>query len=121
MKSHGVTLQQMFTALERGNMNAGGGYIEQGEQQFIIRGVGLLRSPDDIRRVVVAERHGVPVLISDVAEVNTGYQQRQGMVGMDAARRHRQRHDSHAKRREPVRGAGGRKGEDRRTQQKYLA
>ena len=83
MKSHGVMLQQMFTALGRGNMNAGGGYIEQGEQQFIIRGVGLLRSPDDIRRVVVAERHGVPVLISDVAEVNTGYQQRQGIVGMD--------------------------------------
>ena len=65
-------------------MNAGGGYIEQGEQQFIIRGVGLLRSMDDIRNVVVAERSGVPVLISDVAEVRTGHQQRQGMVGMDA-------------------------------------
>ena len=50
-------------------MNAGGGYIEQGEQQFIIRGVGLLQSTDDIRNVVVAERSGVPVLISDVADV----------------------------------------------------
>ena len=66
-------MQQVFAALERGNMNAGGGYIEQGEQQFIIRGVGLLRTPDDIRNVVVAERNGVPVLISDVAEVTTGY------------------------------------------------
>ena len=84
MKSHGVTLQQVFAALARGNMNAGGGYIEQGEQQFIIRGVGLLRSPDDIRRVVVAEHAGVPVLVSDIAEVSTGFQQRQGMVGMDA-------------------------------------
>ena len=56
MKSHGVTLQQVFASLGRGNMNAGGGYIEQGEQQFIIRGVGLLRSPDDIRNVVVAEK-----------------------------------------------------------------
>src|SRR6478735_11763909 len=37
LKAHGITLNQMFTALERGNMNAGGGYIEQGEQQFIIR------------------------------------------------------------------------------------
>jgi len=83
MKSHGVTLHQIFAALERGNMNAGGGYIEQGEQQFIIRGVGLLRSIEDIRNVVVAERAGVPVLIGDVGQVGTGHQQRQGMVGMD--------------------------------------
>ena len=83
MKSHGVTLHQIFAALERGNMNAGGGYIEQGEQQFIIRGVGLLRSINDIGNVVVAERAGVPVLIRDVGKVGTGYQQLQGMVGMD--------------------------------------
>ena len=68
MKSHGVTLHQIFAALERGNMNAGGGYIEQGEQQFIIRGVGLLRSINDIGNVVVTERGGVPVLIRDVAQ-----------------------------------------------------
>lgn len=83
LKAQGVTLQQVFAALERGNMNAGGGYIEQGEQQFIIRGVGLLRSMDDIRRVVVAERNGVPVLVGDIADVCVGYQQRQGIVGMD--------------------------------------
>ena len=83
MKSHGITLQQIFAALGRGNMNAGGGYIEQGEQQFIIRGVGLLRSADDIRNVVVTARKGVPVLIGDVAGVNVGHQQRQGIVGMD--------------------------------------
>ena len=83
MKSHGVTLHQLFAALERGNMNAGGGYIEQGEQQFIIRGVGLLRSINDIGNVVVTERGGVPVLIRDVAQVGTGHQQLQGMVGMD--------------------------------------
>jgi cobalt-zinc-cadmium resistance protein CzcA len=83
MRSHAVTMQQIFGALARGNMNAGGGYIEQGEQQFIIRGVGLLRHPDDIRNVVIAEHAGIPVLVRDVADVNTGFQQRQGMVGMD--------------------------------------
>ena len=45
---YGVTLQQVFTALGRGNANAGGSYIEQGEQQYLIRGIGLLRSADDI-------------------------------------------------------------------------
>jgi cobalt-zinc-cadmium resistance protein CzcA len=83
MKSRGVTLAQISAALQRGNSNAGGGYIEQGEQQFIIRGVGLLRSPEDIGRVVVREKNGVPVLIRDVAEVVRSYQQRQGIVGMD--------------------------------------
>lgn len=83
LKSHGLAMHQVFDALERGNMNAGGGYIEQGEQQFIIRGVGLLRSPQDIRNVVVSERSGVPVLVGDVATVETGFQQQQGIVGMD--------------------------------------
>lgn len=83
MKARGTTLPQLFGALERANLNAGGGYIEQGEQQFIIRGVGLLRSMDDIRSVVVSEKSGVPVLVGDVATVETGFQQRQGMVGMD--------------------------------------
>ncbi len=84
MKAHGITMQQLFQGLEHGNMNAGGGYIEAGEQQFIIRGVGLLRTPEDIRSVLVAERNGVPVLIGDVAEVTSAFQQRQGMVGMDS-------------------------------------
>jgi cobalt-zinc-cadmium resistance protein CzcA len=83
MKSHGINLAQVFAALPRGNLNGGGGYIEHGEQQLIIRGVGLLRSPKDIELVVVQEKNGVPVLIRDVAEVTTSYQQRQGMVGMD--------------------------------------
>jgi cobalt-zinc-cadmium resistance protein CzcA len=84
MRSRNVTLRQVFDALGKNNTNAGGGYIEQGQQQLIIRGIGLLRSPENIRNVVVNERGGVPVLVGDIAEVRTGYQQRQGLVGMDA-------------------------------------
>src|ERR671937_3685 len=57
MRAYGVTLQQVFTALGRGNANAGGNYLEQGQQQYLIRGIGLLRSPDEIGSIVVAE-HG---------------------------------------------------------------
>ena len=60
----------MFTALGRGNANAGGSYIEQGEQQYLIRGIGLLRSADDIGNIVVAEHGGTPLLIRDIADVN---------------------------------------------------
>jgi len=67
MKADGVTLQQVFTALGRGNANAGGNYLEQGEQQYLIRGVGLLRTSDDIASIVVAEHGGTPLLVRDIA------------------------------------------------------
>src|SRR5262249_58805870 len=83
MKSYNVTLQQLFTALGRGNANAGGSYLERGEQQFLIRGIGLLRSSDDIGNIVVAERDGTPVLIKHLAEVSVSAVPRQGIVGQD--------------------------------------
>jgi len=83
LKSYGLTLQTLFSALQRGNANAGGGYMEQGPQQFIIRGIGLLRSPEDIGNIVVAEHAGVPILVKDIGEVNAGAVPRQGLVGMD--------------------------------------
>ena len=81
MKAYGVVLQQVFTALGRGNVNAGGNYIEQGEQQYLIRGVGLLRSPEDIGTIVVAEHGGTPLLIRDIADIQVGAVPRQGLVG----------------------------------------
>jgi cobalt-zinc-cadmium resistance protein CzcA len=81
MKAYGVPLQQVFTALGRGNANAGGNYLEQGEQQYLIRGVGLLRSADDIGTIVIAEHGGTPLLIRDIADVTIGSVPRQGLVG----------------------------------------
>jgi heavy metal efflux system protein len=81
MKSYGVSLQQVFNSLGRGNANAGGNYLEQGEQQYLIRGIGLLRSPDDIGSIVVAEHAGTPLLIRDFADVTIGSVPRQGLVG----------------------------------------
>jgi cobalt-zinc-cadmium resistance protein CzcA len=81
MKSYGVSLQQVFNALGRGNANAGGNYLEQGEQQYLIRGIGLLRSPEDIGSIVIAEHTGTPLLIRDFADVTIGAVPRQGLVG----------------------------------------
>src|SRR5881296_3251010 len=83
MKSYNVTLQQVFTALGRGNANAGGSFLEQGEQQYLIRGIGMLRSGDDIGDIVVAEHRGTPLRISDIASVVTSAVPRQGIVGQD--------------------------------------
>ncbi|MCU1330507.1 MAG: metal transporter CzcA, partial [Bryobacterales bacterium] len=83
MKAHAVTLKKLSDAIEHSNLNTGGGYVEQGEQQVIIRGVGLLQSPDDISNIVIDAHAGVPVLVRDVADITTSFQQRQGLVGMN--------------------------------------
>ena len=82
LRYYKVTLQQLTAALGRGNSNAGGGYTEQGRQQYLIRGIGLLRSADEIGNIVVAEHNGVPVLVKQVADVTVGNVPRQGIVGM---------------------------------------
>jgi cobalt-zinc-cadmium resistance protein CzcA len=83
LKYYKISLQQLFSSLERGSSNAGGGYVEQGRQQFLIRGIGLVRSPEEILDVVVAERNGVPVLVRNIASVTIGAVPRQGVVGQD--------------------------------------
>ena len=83
LKYYKISLQQVFTALERGSSNAGGGYVEQGRQQILIRGIGLLRSAEEILDVVVAERNGVPVLVRNLATLSVGSVPRQGVIGQD--------------------------------------
>jgi cobalt-zinc-cadmium resistance protein CzcA len=85
MKLYKVTLQQLFQALANGNANAGGSYVEQGRQQFLIRGIGLFHNSDDIGNVVVDARGGTPILVRDIAAVTVGSVPRQGIMGQDGA------------------------------------
>ena len=83
LRYYNLTLLQLFTALGRGNANAGGSYVEQGTQQYLIRGIGLLRSPQDIGNIVVAARGGTPILVKDLGHVTLSAVPRQGVVGQD--------------------------------------
>ena len=83
MRDYKVTLSQLTQAIERGNLNAGGSYVEQGRQQYLIRGIGLFQGPEDIANVVVTERGGTPILVKDIAHVETGAVPRQGVAGED--------------------------------------
>ena len=83
LKGYGITLDQLFAALKRGNANAGGSYVERGAQQYLIRSIGMMRNKDDIERVVVSSHGGTPVLVRDVATVAIGAVPRQGIVGQD--------------------------------------
>ncbi len=83
LRAYKLTFQNLLDALGRGNSNAGGSYIAQGAQQYAIRGIGLLRSVDDIGQIVLSARGGTPVLIRDVAHVKIGAVPRLGVVGQD--------------------------------------
>ncbi|HTP61910.1 MAG TPA: CusA/CzcA family heavy metal efflux RND transporter [Burkholderiales bacterium] len=83
MRDYKVTLEQLTQAIQRGNQNAGGSYVEQGRQQYLIRGIGLFQGPEDIGNAVVAERSGTPVLVRDIAKVEIGAVPRQGVAGED--------------------------------------
>ena len=81
MRDYKVTLSQLTQAIQRGNQNAGGSYVEQGRQQYLIRGIGLFQGQEDIASVVVAERNGTPILVKDIAKVEVGAVPRQGLAG----------------------------------------
>jgi len=83
MQSYGLTLKQVIDAVTSANANTGGGLMKAGEQQFVVRGVGLLQTLDDIRNVTVSVANGVPVRVRDIAEVREGHAQRLGMVQFD--------------------------------------
>jgi cobalt-zinc-cadmium resistance protein CzcA len=83
LRYYNLPLQQLFTALGRGNANAGGSYVNQGAQQYLIRGIGLLRSADDIGNIVLTSHNGTPVRIKDIAGVTIGAMPRQGVMGQD--------------------------------------
>ena len=81
--SLGLSLDDVSDALSKSNRNVGGGLMRRGEQSFIIRGIGLLRTPQEIQDVVVAMRGKAPVTIGDVSRVSQSHTPRQGSVGMD--------------------------------------
>ncbi len=83
LRAYKLSFQNVLDALGRGNSNAGGSYVAQGAQQFAIRGIGLLQSPDDIGRIVLGARNGTPILIRDVAQIKLGAVPRLGIVGQD--------------------------------------
>ncbi len=83
MLALGVSLGDVFDALARSNRVAGGGAIERGPQRLLIRGEGLVHSVDDLRRIVVATHHSVPVTIGQVATARLAPMLRHGASTRD--------------------------------------
>jgi cobalt-zinc-cadmium resistance protein CzcA len=77
----GITIPEIFVALEKNNENTGGAYIDKKPNAYFIRGVGLIGSFNDIKNIVVKTNpNGIPILIKDVAEVHLGSAVRYGAM-----------------------------------------
>jgi heavy metal efflux system protein len=85
LRYYGISLQQLYTALGRANGNVGGSKVTQGSQQYFIRGVGLLKSPDEIKNIVITAHNGTPVLVKEIADVTISNVPVEGIVGQDDA------------------------------------
>jgi cobalt-zinc-cadmium resistance protein CzcA len=82
--AYGLSLPQVETAVANNNVNAGGSFIEHGEQAFNVRAIGLVAQTDDIANTVIATVNGTPVRVRDVATVVQGAKIRLGQTGRAA-------------------------------------
>jgi cobalt-zinc-cadmium resistance protein CzcA len=80
---YNISLGQITQAITANNANAGGSILNRGEQGLVVRGVGLIRSLDDLGNIVVTQKSGVPVLVRDLGTVSLGNQERHGILGKD--------------------------------------
>ena len=83
MNKYDITPLEIYQALERSNMNVGGDVIAKSGQAYVVRGMGLLQSKEDLENVIVEEMGGNPILIRNVATVVLTDLPRVGQVGLD--------------------------------------
>jgi cobalt-zinc-cadmium resistance protein CzcA len=83
--SYGLTLAQVLQALNNSNINVGGQTVNIGPQAAVVRGVGAIRSPEDLRHTMLTANNGTPVFLDDIAEIKVGHQPRLGIAGRDDA------------------------------------
>lgn len=80
LNANGLTIADVFSAIEKNNANTGGGYIEENANQYYIRGIGVAKSLGDIADITVKNVAGTPVRVGDVADVRLGHATRFGAV-----------------------------------------
>ena len=81
--NYNIPLKSLFEAIQNNNQNTGANFIEHGDDQYIVRGIGLVKDVEDIRNIVLDSRGGTPIRVSDVAQVEVGNEIRQGAVTKD--------------------------------------
>lgn len=81
--NYNIPLKSLFEAIQSNNQNTGANFIEHGDEQYVVRGIGLVKDIEDIKNIVLDSRGGTPIRVSDVASVQIGSELRQGAVTKD--------------------------------------
>ena len=81
--NYNIPLKSLFDAVQNNNQNTGANFIEHGDQQYVVRGIGLVKDIEDIKNIVLDSRGGTPIRVSDVARVEIGNELRQGAATED--------------------------------------
>ncbi|RUL83571.1 efflux RND transporter permease subunit [Tautonia sociabilis] len=83
LRAYGITLGEVYSAVSRANSAVGGRVIHQGNAEYLIRSVGWIRSLDDLKGTVVAQREGTPIRLKDLGVVQMGQQFRRSVLEKD--------------------------------------
>jgi len=83
LEGYGISLQQLLTAVGNANSNVGGRTVSVGDQSVNVRGLGMVGSLDDIRKIVITQQGSLPISVKDVATVSEGFVPRLGEAGKD--------------------------------------
>ncbi|MGO9514948.1 MAG: efflux RND transporter permease subunit [Steroidobacteraceae bacterium] len=81
---YGLGITDVINAINNNNTNAGGGRVSRGDQSYVIRGVGLIRTLEQIGSIVVTQVNGTPVLVRDLGRTTLSHQEREGILGKDS-------------------------------------
>src|SRR5215813_10185480 len=80
---YGLGINDVINAINNNTANAGGGRLPRGDQSFIVRGVGLVHSLDDLGNVVVTQTNSMPVLVRDLGVLSYAHQEPEGILGLN--------------------------------------
>ena len=83
MRNYGITPLQLFRAMEESNINVGGDVIKRGSQAYVVRGIGLLESVEDIETLLVDVQGNSPIRVKQIASVSVSSRPRLGQVGLN--------------------------------------
>src|ERR1700690_1345448 len=83
LQRYGLGITDVINAINNNNANAGGGRVSRGDQSYVIRGVGLIHTLEEIGSIVVTQTGGTPVLVRDLGRMTLSHQEREGILGKD--------------------------------------
>ena len=83
LSKYGLTALDVFQALQRANVNVGGDILREGQQAFVVRGIGIVKNVGDIEKIIIKNVNGVPVLVRNIGTVQTSFLPQLGIVGRD--------------------------------------